>query len=848
MRTTPPFKFDIFGNSRAIPSFALLMLSVSVSHAGVLNPGQSETIDSTDPIESWTLNPGSELISNGADTDNIGAVGAKLEVNGGSNKQIALERLSVMNMIGGTVANTSGTGAAINLASSSAEITNSTITSNAVGLMLTRNIQDQSGSSVKLVDSTVTASSVGAQVNGLGVLELIESTISATGTTSDGVRLLNGSLSAKNSFISGGDVGLHIGSEPSRGETSTVVLDDSRIEGRTGPAISTDLLNLQGAKADIHVLNDSTLVAGNGNVLEVKNGATVGLTVDNSALVGDVVVDSGSAARTRFQNGASLAGNLQNVAQVTLDTRSTMTGDVLAQAGSGAAVTIDNGAALNGNVNNVISLSLNHGGSMTGDVVTDTAGTVALDNGATLTGQIENSANIQIRNAGQWVTTGNSSVQSLELEDGIVRLGDTGSFHQLDVENVSGKGTFVMHADLNTERTDFLNVTKGASGEHKLQVTASGTNPTTPDLVKIGNVAGGDASFALNGNGLVDAGSRTYGLLREGEGLFLKPNQTVSTSTNTVLAIAGSTRSILYGEMTSLNSRLGDRRLSSSSGDTSPLARSDTSMKKLSNSVWMRTYGSQYNVSNAYGGGFTQNQRGFSLGADTQAQLGGQQWLVGAFVGSGRTDIDLKNGSTATVDSLNAGVYGTLLDVASGMYVDVVGKVNQFDNQANVTMSDGTRSKGNYKNLGLSATVEVGKLIRFDNGDFIEPFAQVGLGAVQAKQYRLDNGLEVDAGAAHSLLGKVGMTIGREITLDNASKLQPRVRLAMGHEFVKSNDVKVNNDDFNSDPSSTSLEYTVGVNWVPAQKNWQVYGEAGGSKGNTIEQNWNYSVGVSYNF
>ncbi|MCO8314183.1 autotransporter outer membrane beta-barrel domain-containing protein [Pseudomonas mandelii] len=808
MHITPPLKFGIFSNGLGVPTFTLLMLSVSTSHAGVLNPGQSQTIDSTTPFESWTLNPGSELTANGAHTRDIGAVGATLVVNGGSNQQIGLERLSVMEMTGGTVENTSGSGAAIRLASSRAELTDSTVTSNATGLLLTRNIQDQSGSSVKLTNSTVTASSLGAQVNGLGVLDLIKSTVSATNATSDGIRLLNGSLSAKNSAISGGDVGLRIGTEPGRGEVSTVVLDNSRIEGRTGPAISTSLLNLQGAKADIHVLNGSTLVAGNGNVLEVKNGATVGLTVDSSSLVGNVLVDPGSTARTRFQNGASLTGNLQNVTQVTFDTQSTMIGDIFAQAGSGAVVTIDNGSML--------------------------------------TGRIDNSAVVQISNAGQWVTTANSAVQNLALGKGVVRLGDNDSFHQLDVENLLGKGTFIMHAELDTDRTDFLNVTKNASGEHILQVTASGTNPASSDVVKIGNIAGGDASFALNG--LVDAGSRTYGLLREGEGLFLQPNQTVSTSTNAVLAIAGSAPSILYGEMTTLNSRLGDRRLGSGDEDTSTMARNDASVKKLSNSVWMRTYGNQYNVSNAYGGGYTQNQRGFALGADTQAQLGGQEWLIGAFVGAGRTDLDLKNGSTATVDSLNAGVYGTILDVASGVYVDVVGKVNQFDNKAKVTMSDGTRSKGNYKNLGVSATVEVGKHIRFGKSNFIEPFAQIGLAAVEGKQYRMDNGLEVDTDAARSLISKVGMTVGREIALDSGSKLQPRVRMAVGHEFVKSNDVQVNNDDFNSDPSSTSLEYTLGMNWVPAQKNWQIYGELGGSQGKTIDQNWSGSVGVSYDF
>lgn len=843
MLTTSTFNFDLFGRRMGIRSLTLMMLSVSVANAGVLNPDEIRTIDGTTPFESWTLNPRSKLTANDAHTADIGAVSATLLVNGGSNQQIALERLSVLEMTGGSVANTSGSGAAIRLASSRAELTNSNVTSNATGLMLTRNIQDQSGSSVMLRGSTVTATNIGAQVNGLGVLSLQNSAIRATGATSDGVRLMNGSVSATQSSIIGGDVGLRIGSEPGREEVSSVFLDNALIKGETGAAISTRLLNLQGVNADIHVLNGSRLESGNGNILEVQNGAMVELTIDNSSVTGAVVVDAGSTALTRLQNHAKLNGNLHNVSQVVLDGQSVMTGNVFAQAGSDAQVTIDNGAVLNGNVSGLTSLSLDQGSSMSGDVLTAT--TVSVDHGATLTGQIESSSDFNIRNSGQWVTTGNSAVRNLALDAGVVRLGGEDAFHQLDVENLSGKGTFIMHADVDTNRTDFLNVTKSASGEHSLRVTARGTNPESSDLVKIGNIAGGGGNFALDS--LVDAGSRTYGLLRDGEGLFLQPNQTVSTSTNTVLAIAGSAPSILNGEMTTLNNRLGDRRLGSG-GNTSAMAQSDDSIKNLSNSVWMRTYSNQHNVSNAYGGGYTQNQRGFALGADTQAQLGGQQWLIGAFVGDGRTEIDLKNGSSATVRSLNGGVYGTLLDVASGMYVDVVGKVNQFDNIAKVRMSDGTRSKGHYKNLGVSATVEVGKHIRFDKGAFIEPFAQAGLAAVGDKQYRLDNGLEVDAEAARSLTAKIGVSAGRELTLGNGSTLQPRMRVALGRDFVKNSDVQVNDDDFESSPSDTSLEYTVGMNWTPAQRDWQIYGELGGSKGKSIDLSWSASVGVSYNF
>ena len=181
-----------------------------------------------------------------------------------------------------------------------------------------------------------------------------------------------------------------------------------------------------------------------------------------------------------MKNAASIEGNLQNVTQVNLDSRSALNGNVLAVGGTGATVNLNNGSAINGNVENVASLSLNNASSMTGDVNTDTNGSVLLDNGSVLTGQINNSANLNINNAAQWVMTGDSNVQRLALNDGVVRMGTNEQFQQLNVGDLSGNGTFVMGTDLGNGDTDFLNVTGNASGQHQLQICATGTTLSRP--------------------------------------------------------------------------------------------------------------------------------------------------------------------------------------------------------------------------------------------------------------------------------------------------------------------------------------------------------------------------------
>jgi outer membrane autotransporter protein len=439
-------------------------------------------------------------------------------------------------------------------------------------------------------------------------------------------------------------------------------------------------------------------------------------------------------------------------------------------------------------------------------------------------------------------------VQRLALNDGVVRMGTNEQFQQLNVGDLSGKGTFVMGSDLGNGDTDFLNVTGNASGQHQLQISATGTTPVTADAVKVGNIAAGDASFSLGGRETVDAGAFVYRLAKEGQGLYLTPDkETVSTSSNAALALAGSARSVLNAEGAMLSDQLGDRSLSVRP-EASVRSMNDSSVKNLSNSVWVRTYGNQYNVDNAYGDGYTQNQTGITGGADTVVDLGGRAWVLGGFVGTSHTKMDLKYGSSATVDSLNAGVYGSTFDVESGVFVNVMAKINQFDNKAKVTMSDDTRAKGDYKALGASGSVAVGKHIRLKDDYFVEPQVQVSTGVIQSESYRLDNGLEVKADTMRSFQGKVGVRGGRVITLDNGSLLEPSLSTAVNHEFVKTNEVKINDESFDDDRASSSIEYGAGLKWTPAQRNWQVSGQVGGSKGTTVSQDWSGSLRLSYFF
>jgi outer membrane autotransporter protein len=772
---------------RGFPYLALLLLSAPHAQARALNPGELETISPGSAVESWQLANGSILTSNGASTLDITVQGGTLNANGGQTQRIDAVGGSV-NLDNVTVTGVGGF-VALSLENSAAVISGSTISGLPIGLQAVRDVDTQTGSRVDMLDSTVRGTTGGAFATAYSVLNLANSTLEGTGATSFGLTLAGGSanLSAGSKII-GGLNGVVYQQDGTDEQLSTLVLDNSSVEGKTGAAIRADIASNPLGPLAINVLNGSTLIGGNGSILEVAGGASVDFNVVNSNLNGDIVVESGSTAAVSLDGNASLNGNLQNVSSLSLNNQSSFTGHFQGDASKGSNVTLANGSTFTGGVENVSSFALNDS---------------------------------------TWVLTGNNQVGQLAMSNGTLDFAQGAGFYQLDVASLSGNGTLQMATDFGGRQTDFLNVTGNATGDYRINVTATGSKPLTAEPIQLVSVGGGDATFALV-TGAVDAGAFTYKLFDEGNGWFLRPDTQVSTSTRSVLAIANTAPTIIDAERTLLNTRMGDRRLNSGNGG-----------------VWTRTYGNRYSVQDSYGDGYSQTQQGVVFGADTK--LADTDWLVGAMVGYSQSNLDLKYGSSGTVDSYSVGAYATKFDSQTGFYIDAVTKINRFDNHLKVTMSDGVRTKGDYDSYGLSGSLEVGKQYALNDRWFLAPFAQLNAAVVSGKHYSLDNGLEVDSQLTRSLVAKGGLYVGSEMDLGNGQKLQPRVRVAMGHEFIKANEVGVNESRFNNDTSATSVELAGGVNWA-LPNGVQLFAEAGSSQSKTVKQDYNVSAGISVAF
>lgn len=711
---------------------------------------------------------------------------------------------------------------------------------------MTGNIESAGTATATFSQSTLTGDAVAATGGTLNLTMTdgrMDGNIDSAGSAT--VDLTRTALTGNATVANGGTLGMSLNGGSMAGDiesagTATAIFNQATLTG-DAVAATGGTLNLN--------LTDGRM---NGNI---ESAGTVTANLSQSALTGNAIVtDTGTLDLTL--NGGSMAGDIQSAGAATSTfNQATLTGNaVVADAGkldlsfnggamqgnidsAGTTTATFNQAALAGNatVTNTGSLSLAlDQGQMTGNV-TAASGAIAdvsLVNNSTLLGTLNNVRNANVASGSNWTLNGNSSVGDLALNGGQVTFGDTSSFHELTVNNLSGNGTFVMGSDFVSGETDQLIVTGSSSGNHGLLVASSG-NEATVESMRLVQTQDGTAQFhLLNDRDRVDVGAYSYEMTKDesNDWVLNRETRTISPMTRSVMALFNTPITVAYGELSSLRSRMGELRYS----------------EGRDAGLWMRAYGNKYNVSGASSGaGYQQNQHGLSLGADMQ--VAETDWLVGVLGGTSRSDLNLDYGTSGRVDSYYLGGYATWLDRETGYYVDTVLKYNRYQNNAKVALSDSTRTKGDYDTHGLSGSVEAGKHIKLNDGYFIEPFAQVATAVVAGKDYSFDNGLRAEGDTARSLLGKVGTTVGKTIPLDGGGMLQPYVKAAFAHEFVKRNEVQVNNNVFNNDLSGSRAELGAGVS-LALSKQLRVHADVEYSNGKHIEQPYGVNLGVRYDF
>ncbi|WP_338523419.1 autotransporter outer membrane beta-barrel domain-containing protein [Pseudomonas batumici] len=634
---------------------------------------------------------------------------------------------------------------------------------------------------------------------------LLLSTVTSAGTTTASRADIQGST------LSGAGIGIAVAA---LGQLS---LDNTRVFGSDFGGVGGMGIRLLGATLN---MSNNSYVQGDaiGLQLDGRTAAPGGPIIPRLA---QIVVDNSTIEGLA---GPAISAVEGTIAQITVQN------DGRLLAGNGTLV--GNGTLLDVSGASTVGFTADSS-LLRGDLVADDSSTldVTLQNGARLFGNLINTNSVAINSNANWTLAGDAEVKSLAMDGGSVTLGSAEQFYTLSLGELSGTGTFNMHVNLLGNSGDRLDINGQANGNFLLNVQNTGLEPNSPEItpLHVVHTEGGDALFEVVG-GSVDLGVYSYQLEKQGDDWFIVgAGRTISPSTEASLALFSVGPTIWYGELATLRSRMGEVRTSGEGGG------------------WIRGYGNQYNVTAEAGFGYKQRQRGLSFGVDLPVPVSDGQLLVGVMAGHSRSDLSLSRGTSATVDSYSLGAYGTWLR-EDGYYLDGVLKLNRFDNQADVSMTNGTRAKGSYDNFAYGASLEFGKHIKLRDDVFVEPYAQLSSVLVKGDNYQLDNGLRVDNGRTVSVLGKAGATLGRNLELRDGGLLQPYLRVAMAHEFSRNdNTVKVNGTAFDNSLFGSRGELGAGVS-AALSKNLQLHADFDYMKGEHIEQPWGANIGLRYAF
>ena len=189
--------------------------------------------------------------------------------------------------------------------------------------------------------------------------------------------------------------------------------------------------------------------------------------------------------------------------------------------------------------------------------------------------------------------------------------------------------------------------------------------------------------------------------------------------------------------------------------------------------IWARIGGGKYSYS---GSGidtatdYTRIQGGY----DAKISRG---WTVGGQVSYLRGSEDYVFDGSGKVKSFSVGAYG-LKDLGKDQYVHVETQVGRVSNDFIARNEIGEAMSGDTKSNAYSIGIRYGKTLKYDNGFYVEPQAQLNFTHFGGRNFNVDN-VSVNQSGVNSTSGKIGLELGKQFGNGNLY-----TRFAAGHAFT----------------------------------------------------------------
>lgn len=364
----------------------------------------------------------------------------------------------------------------------------------------------------------------------------------------------------------------------------------------------------------------------------------------------------------------------------------------------------------------------------------------------------------------------------------------------------------------------------------KTAVTLDGTNFTTSNTLFEGKAISAAEVAADGGLMMIKDFSMTPNMTADGNNKWKIDTITFSGTTSKGPAMmqtesgAATAAAVLQANSNDLTRRLGELR-----GNVD------------STGAWARAYGGENEINS--GVQTELKYRTFQGGYDWSQAAGSGKLVTGVAVSYMKGESSFDGGSGDTRSTM-FGLYSSYVG-GKGHYADFTAKYGRISNEMTTAML-GNVYKGDFDSNAFTLSAEYGYRQQLPHEYFIEPQAELTYGNMGSSDYVLSSGAKMHNDAYKSLIGRVGLSLGRQYAENNVY-----VKCSLAHEFQGDMNIAAGYQDVSRNSSldlqDTWMEYGVGFN-AKLDKNVNLYGELERSTGSAIKTKWRGNLGLRCTF
>lgn len=256
--------------------------------------------------------------------------------------------------------------------------------------------------------------------------------------------------------------------------------------------------------------------------------------------------------------------------------------------------------------------------------------------------------------------------------------------------------------------------------------------------------------------------------------------------------------------------------------------------------AWARVYG----YDSSYDDNVSIDLKANSIQAGGDYRIN-NTWLVGGAFSYTDGEGKFSNGSADSDGYSLAAYLSGFFDC--GAYVDFVGRIGRLSTDI-TAYSDASEFKGSYNNTTFGLSAEVGYHWKLNDTFYVEPQAELAYGFVKGDDFTGANDVRVEQDDFQTLVGRLGARIGASFA-DGAGTVYAHA--SVNHDFL-------GDADYTASLGSVSryLSVDIGGTWVSygigaqfnTSKNLNFYGTLERANGSEYQEDYHYSVGMSYRF